>query len=106
MMYKTRPMQRAACLLLLFVSWCVLIQAETPPQASGMSARIAGLQKKDGFFPYYWDDKKGEFLLELSPAFLDREFLYFTALGSGIGSTEMFADLSSFGASALCRLRR
>jgi hypothetical protein len=71
-----------------------------------MSARIAGLQKKDGFFPYYWDDKKGEFLLELSPAFLDREFLYFTALGSGIGSTEMFADRSSFGASALCRLRR
>lgn len=106
MMYKTKPMKRAACLLLLFVSCCALVQAENPPQAPGMSARIAGLQKKDGFFSYYWDDKKGEFLLELHPAALDREFLYFTSLGSGIGSTEMFADRSSFGASTLCRLRR
>ncbi len=99
-------MKRAACLVLLVVSCCVLNQAENPPQPSGLPARIVGLQKKDGFFPYYWDDKKGEFLLELNPAALDREFLYFTALGSGIGSTEMFADRSSFGASSLCRLRR
>ncbi len=99
-------MKRAACVVLLLVFCCLLIPAENPPQASGFSARIAGLQKKDGFFPYYWDDKKGEFLIELSPTALDREFLYFTALGSGIGSTEMFADRSSFGASTLCRLRR
>lgn len=99
-------MKTAACVLLLFVSCCALIPAENPPQAAGLSARIAGLQKKDGFFPYYWDDKKGEFLLELSSAALDREFLYFTSLGSGIGSTEMFADRSSFGASTLCHLRR
>ena len=99
-------MKTAASLLLLFVSCCVLFQAENPPQSAGLSARVAGLQKKDGFFSYYWDDKKGEFLIELSPASLDREFLYFTALGSGIGSTEMFADRSSFGASSLCRLRR
>ena len=54
----------------------------------------AGLQRRDGFLPYYWDEKKGDILFELSPAVLGREFLYFTGLGSGVGSTEAFADRS------------
>ena len=68
--------------------------------------RTAGLQKHDGFIPYYWDEKKGDILFELGPAAISREFLYFNALGSGIGSTEMFADRSSFGDAALCKFRR
>ncbi len=58
------------------------------------------------FFPYYWDEKKGDILFELSPAVLGREFLYFTGLGSGIGSIEAFADRSSFGGGWVCRFRR
>jgi len=108
MMYKTRLMKTATCLFLVLC--CLLTHAQTPaPAASekpGIGPRVAGLQRKDGFFPYYWDEKKGELLFELSPVALDREFLYFTALGSGIGSTEMFADRSSFGNSKLCRFRR
>ena len=42
----------------------------------------------------------------MSPAALNREFLYFTGLGTGVGSTEVFADRSSFGSAKLCRLRR
>ena len=72
----------------------------------GLAARIAGLQRHDGFFPYYWDEKKGDILFELSPAALGREFLYFTGLGSGIGSIEAFADRSSFGGGWVCRFRR
>jgi hypothetical protein len=64
------------------------------------------LQRHEGFLPYYWDDKKGAILFELSPAPLTSEFLYFTGLGSGVGSIEVFADRSSFGAAALCRFRR
>jgi len=71
-----------------------------------MTTRTAGLQRHDGFFPYYWDEKKGDILFELSPAALQGEFLYFTGLGSGIGSIEAFADRSSFGAGAVCRFRR
>jgi hypothetical protein len=75
---------------------------EKPTTAS----RTAGLEKHDGFFSYYWDDKKGELLFELSNAALSKEFLYFTGLGTGIGSINAFADRSTFGASALCRFRR
>ncbi len=110
MMYKTRLMKSSVWLLIVVLSSLSLPgQAQNPPSTSekpSLTLRLAGLQKKDGFFPYYWDEKKGELLFELSPAALDREFLYFTALGSGIGSTGMFADRSSFGASTLCRFRR
>ena len=83
-------------------------QTSTKPADAGSSlaARTAGLQRHDGFFPYYWDEKKGDILFELSPAALQGEFLYFTGLGSGIGSIETFADRSSFGAEAVCRFRR
>ena len=71
-----------------------------------LAARLEGLKRQDGFLPWYWDEKKGKILLELSPASLNREFLYFTSLGSGIGSTDVFADRSSFAGNALCRFRR
>jgi hypothetical protein len=93
-------------IFLLFVSFAALAQSKASSENAGLSARVAGLKKQDGFLPYYWDEKKGEILFELSPAALAREFLYFTGLGSGIGSTRMSADRSSFGGQGLCRFRR
>jgi hypothetical protein len=71
-----------------------------------LAGRTAGLKRHDGFLPYYWDEKKGAILFELSPAAMDGKFLYFTGLGSGIGSTEAFADRSTFGGGWVCRFRR
>ena len=112
-MYKTKPMKRlhlslALVLLVGGIATGAGAQTTAKPSNDGsqLAARTAGLQKHDGFFPYYWDEKKGDILFELSPAALRREFLYFTGLGSGIGSIETFADRSSFGAGAVCRFRR
>jgi hypothetical protein len=95
-------------LALLVLTSGMVAQTPTKPADAGssMTTRTAGLQRHDGFFPYYWDEKKGDILFELSPAALQGEFLYFTGLGSGIGSIEAFADRSSFGAGAVCRFRR
>lgn len=71
-----------------------------------ISARTAGLQKRDGFIPFYWDTRRGVLLLELSQQALDREFLYFAALGSGLGTLDVGADRSSFGGSAVARFMR
>src|ERR1700739_471659 len=104
-------MKRTLLLLLLSVS-SLLASAQNVPSpkdvapATTIAARAAGLEKHDGFLPYYWDAKKGELLLEVSPAALDREFLYFTGLGSGVGSIKVFADRSTTASSAVCRLRR
>jgi Met-zincin/Domain of unknown function (DUF5117) len=96
--------------LVILLGVCVNSSAQTSAkpadEKNSLTARIAGLQKRDGFFPYYWDERKGDILFELSPAALGREFLYFTGLSSGIGSTEAFADRSSFGGGWVCRFRR
>ena len=73
---------RLVCSLLLAAT----VSAQQPQRETkevDLSTRTAGLQRADGFVPYYWDAKKGELLFELSPAALDHEFLYFTALASG-----------------------
>ncbi len=103
---------KPAALFLVFVllSASFPLSAQTAPLAEketpNVTLRSAGMQKHEGFIPYYWDEKKGAILFELSPAALAREFLYFTGMGSGIGSLELFADRSSFGGEALCRFRR
>ncbi len=71
-----------------------------------IAARTAGLKKEDGFLPYYWDAKKGMLLVELSAAAREREFLYFVGLGSGVGSTSLFADRGTLGRGVVCRFRQ
>ncbi len=112
-MYKTMPMRQVSLLLaVVVVIGCIVTrggaQTSAKPADDGpsLASRVAGLRRHEGFFPYYWDEKKGDILFELSPAALGGEFLYFTGLGSGVGSTEVFADRSSFGAGAVCHFRR
>jgi len=71
-----------------------------------IAARTAGLKKQEGFLPYYWDVKKGALLIELSPAARDGEFLYYVGMGSGVGSTTLFADRGSIGRGAVCKFQR
>ncbi|HMH08485.1 MAG TPA: zinc-dependent metalloprotease [Terriglobales bacterium] len=101
---------RLLAVVVLMFGVCSRVDAQgsrkTADEKSGLATRTAGLQRRDGFLPYYWDEKKGDILFELSPAALGREFLYFTGLGSGIGSPEAFADRSSFGGGWVCRFRR
>jgi hypothetical protein len=92
--------------VLFFLTLPGAIAQTSPPANSSLATRTAGLQKHDGFFPYYWDAKKGTILFELTPSALDREFVYYTGLGSGIGSIDLFADRSSVATTNLCRLRR
>jgi hypothetical protein len=104
---KRQVMNRLALwLIFLAVNTCAQNPTPSPTEKVTLASRTAGLSRHEGFFPYYWDEKKGDILFEFSPAALSREFLYFTGLGSGIGSTEVFADRSTFNRSTVCRLRR
>jgi hypothetical protein len=100
-----KPLRLLFCLLLATVA-AAQTSAPASPDKPDFAARVAGLAKRDGFLPYYWDEKKGELLFELSPAALGRQFIYYTAMGSGVGSINMMADRSSFARSQVCRLRR
>ena len=96
----------ALWLIFLAVTACAQSPAPSRTEKVTLASRTGGLSRHEGFFPYYWDEKKGDILFEFSSAALSREFLYFSGLGSGIGSTEVFADRSTFNRSAVCRLRR
>ena len=91
---------------LVFVLLPTVIASFLFAQTTNSTSRMDGLKRNDGFIAYYWDEKKGELLFELTPAAMGREFLYFTGLASGVGSTELFADRSSITPGQLCRFRR
>ncbi len=66
--------------------------------------RTAGLQKLDGFFPLYWEERTGNLLLEI-PRF-DSEFLYTTGLAAGLGSNDIGLDRGQGGQGRLVTFQR
>jgi len=66
--------------------------------------RARGLTRQDGFLPYYWDARKGQFLLEISR--FGEEFLYGAGLAGGAGLLEASLDRGQSGALGVCRFER
>jgi hypothetical protein len=50
----------------------------------------AGMLKKDGYLPYYYDEQNGRIILEIDR--LEQEFLYVNALAAGVGSNDIGLD--------------
>jgi Met-zincin/Domain of unknown function (DUF5117) len=55
--------------------------------------RVAGMQKIDGYFPMYWDERTGSLFLEIPK--LDTEFLMSMGLAAGLGSNDIGLDRGS-----------
>lgn len=64
----------------------------------------AGHEKRDGYFPLYWDAAGGRMLLEITRP--GQEFLYLTSLATGIGSTELGLDRGMIGDGTIARFER
>jgi hypothetical protein len=64
--------------------------AAQPAAPQSIEQRAAGMQKLDGFFPLYWDERAGNLYLEI-PRF-DSEFLMTTGLAAGLGSNDIGLD--------------
>ena len=62
------------------------------------------LEKHPGFFTYYWDDKKGKIWLEVDK--LDKEFLYYSSLKTGVGSNDIGLDKSQLGDRKVLKFER
>jgi hypothetical protein len=91
-------MIRLVGVLLLVVFGVGPIQAQQPPGAS-IAERTSGLQRADGFVPFYWDAARGRVLMEV-PAF-DEDVLYYVSAASGAGSVEMSFDRGILGSSVI-----
>src|ERR1044072_5157678 len=88
---RSSGLLRPICVFSLsLLPWALIAQQPvTParPRIRPIEERIAGLQKIDGYFPLYWDDRTGSLYLEISR--MDDPFLYTTGLAAGLGSNDI-----------------
>jgi hypothetical protein len=66
--------------------------------------RVTGMQKLDGYFPLYWDERTGNLFLEI-PRFND-EFLFAGGLAAGLGSNDIGLDRGQEGGGRLVSFQR
>ncbi|MEZ5286430.1 MAG: DUF5117 domain-containing protein [Vicinamibacterales bacterium] len=75
---------------LLLLTLVSLPAAAQQAPAARIADRTGGLQRTDGFVPFYWDEARGRVLIEV-PAF-GEDVLYYVSAASGGGSVEMSFD--------------
>src|SRR5215831_6142806 len=98
-------MLRFTCLLFIALSApAVVARQQGDSQNKSFDARIAALQKIDGYVPLYWDAVSGKLLMEISR--FDKEFLYQVSLPAGLGSNPIGLDRGQLGHSYVVFFQR
>lgn len=69
-----------------------------------MAQQTAGLERRDGFVPFYFDERTGKLFLEVSR--LDQDFLYLYTLATGVGSDALGLDRGTTGEEGVVRFQR
>jgi hypothetical protein len=78
--------------------------AQAPARVQAVEERTAGMQKIDGYFPLYWDERTGNLFLEI-PRF-NQEFLFITGLAAGLGSNDIGLDRGQIGHARVVSFQR
>src|SRR5215471_17162868 len=78
--------------------------ATAPGRTPTIEERTTGMQKLDGYFPMYWDDRAGSLWLEI--ARFDTDFLYTTGLAAGLGSNDIGLDRGQQGQGKIVTFQR
>ena len=78
------------------------------PAAGGrvqsIDERTAEMQKIDGYFPLYWDERTGSLFIEI--ARFDSDFLVNTGLAAGLGSNDIGLDRGGGGGARIVSFQR
>src|SRR5579859_3360923 len=77
-------------------------QQSTGPRT--IASQTAGMERRDGFIPFYYDERTGKLLLEV--ARLNQDFLYLPTLATGVGSDALGLDRGTTGADAVVQWQR
>jgi hypothetical protein len=93
---------RLAATALLAASLAATAVAQTPTRT--IASQTVGMERHDGFIPFYFDERTGKLLLEVNR--LDQDFLYLTTLATGLGSNDLGLDRGTTGDEAVVRFRQ
>src|SRR2546430_2346389 len=96
---------KLSCKLLILLPLAIYhplcMHAQEPPT---IEEKTRGMNKLDGYFPLYWDNRDGSLWLEISR--FDNDFLYVTGLAAGLGSNDIGLDRGQQGESAIVYFQR
>ena len=80
------------------------VQGAPAGRTQTIEERTSGLQKLDGYFPLYWDERAGVLFLEI-PRF-DTDILLATGLSAGLGSNDIGLDRGQEGGGRIVSFQR
>jgi len=90
------------CFLLLL--GLALAQSPEEKAQSTLAEKTKQMRKLPGFFPLYWDERKGKLWLEIDK--WDTEFLFLDSLPAGIGSNDIGLDRGQLGEGRVVKFQR
>ena len=100
--------QRLLCLLALLLLTAAPLSAQDDDDADeplpSISEKTEGLEKSDGFVPFYWDARRGKIWIEISD--FDSDLLYVSYLAAGLGSNDVGLDRGQLGGERVVRFER
>src|SRR6267142_612916 len=82
----------------------LLFTPAVPARTPSVEERTTGMQKLDGYFPVYWEERTGNLWLEIPR--LDSDFLYTTGLAAGLGSNDIGLDRGQQGQGKIVSFQR
>ncbi len=91
-------MKRLICLVMVIMACAVTASSQQ------IASKTAGLQKIDGYFPIYWDEKNGKMWMEISR--FNKEMLLQVSLPTGVGSNPIGLDRGQLGAGRVVYFER
>src|SRR2546430_11694866 len=72
-------------------AWASAVIATAPPahaQLPTITDYAKSVEKRDGYFPLYWDGAKGRLLVEIPAGRLGEDFLFLPSLATGLGDVQ------------------
>ena len=84
----------------------LLLAASALVQVPSIADYTKNFEKRDGYFPLYWDNAKGRLLLEIPAGRLDEDFLYLPSISTGLGDASLGLDRGSIGDEQIARFER
>lgn len=101
------PQMKRATMKRLAILSCLLVFAAFQSVAQNIptvSEKTQGLEKEEGYFTYYWNEKTGKIWLEVDK--FDTEFLYINSLAAGVGSNDIGLDRNQLGDDRIVKFER
>ncbi len=93
-------------LCLIFVLFLLPLAAQDKDQKEtpSIADKTKDLEKREGFYDYYWSDEEGKVYLEIDR--WNEDFLYVNSLAAGLGSNDIGLDRNQLGDTRVVFFRR